>query len=98
MPCGMNVALWHKDGNELVRNALWQVNSAQLPRRLALYLSPSLLFLYAFLLTVGRCSSSELWVRVSASIHLSEENKLTPNCSGADCNGKTHKEIPLLLL
>lgn len=91
MPCGMNVALSHKVGNELVRNVVWQVNSAQLPCRLALYLFPSLL-------TVGRCSSSELWVRVSASIHLSEENKLPPNCSGADCNGKTHKEIPLLLL
>lgn len=98
MQCDMNMALWHKDGNELLRDMVWQVNSVQFPYDLSLYLSPSRLFFYVFLLTVRRCSSSELCVHVSASVHLPEENKLTLNCSEADCNSKTHKEILLLFL
>jgi len=96
---GMSVGLWHKYRNELLRDVVCQVNSAQLPCGLALYPFLSLLFHSTFLLNTGRCCSSELWVQDSASIHLSEENKLTPKCSSrADWNSKTHKEIALLPL
>lgn len=97
----MNVSLWNEGGNELVRYAVLQVNYAPLYFGFVLLiLLPLFLFLQAFLLTVGRCSSSEPWVCVSVSIylHLSEESKLIPEYSVADCKSKTCKEIPLLLL
>lgn len=68
----MKVTTWLKDRNELLGKVLWQVKSVHF---LVVQLSlPPLL--YAFLLTVGRCSSSEPWVCISATIHLPEENKL----------------------